>query len=243
MSLVTHSLLHALAPTGTLRVALNHGNRVLVSRDQAGQAQGITVDIARALAEKLGLPLAFVEKERAIDVSSIASEGVYDVCFLAVDPERAKTISFSAPYIRIEGSYLVACACLTANGRTLVSEGHKVGTVEGSAYTLDLARKPGAEHLTLYPDINVALKALDDGEVVAIAGIKNVMEAEASRRPGARVVEPPFMEILQAMGMPVGRPQAAQYLNEFVTDMALSGRTGEILERHGISATCAVVPA
>lgn len=237
---VSNELLRAFAPTGTLRVALNHGNRVLVSRDNSGSAKGITVDIAHALAERLGLPLTFVEKERAIDVSSIASDGVYDICFLAVDPERARTIDFSSPYIRIEGSYLVAHACETADAKTLVVQGHKVGTVEGSAYTLELARKPGAEHLVYYPDIHAALKAMDQGEVAAIAGIKNVMEAEAILREGARVVKPPFMEILQAMGAPAGRPGVAQYLTEFVADMARSGHTGEILERHGISAACAV---
>ncbi|MFC6337578.1 transporter substrate-binding domain-containing protein [Pseudomonas sp. CCM 7891] len=242
MRRVTDQLRRNFAPTGTLRVALNHGNRVLVSRDEAGRAKGITVDIAHALAERLELPLTFVEKERAIDVSSIASHDIYDICFLAVDLERARTIDFSQPYIRIEGSYLVAPLCGTTDARTLVSEGHKVGTVEGSAYTLDLSRKAGAENLVLYPDIDTALKCMDRDEVAAIAGIRNVMEVQACMRKGARVVEPPFMEILQAIGTPVGRSEAAQYLTEFVTDMARSGRTGEILEHHGISASCVVGP-
>lgn len=115
--------------------------------------------------------------------------------------------------------------------------------VDGSAYTLYLARKPGAEHLVYYPDIQAALKALDSGEVAAIAGIKDVMQVEAALREGSRVVEPHFMEILQAMGMPVGRPKAADYLSAFIADLARSGRVGEILERHGVSATCAVIPA
>lgn len=243
MIAVTDELRHAFAPTGTLRAALNHGNRVLVARNEEGEAQGITVDLARALSERLLLPLEFVEKERAIDVSSIAQDGVYDICFLAVDPKRAETIHFTDPYIRIEGSYLVSATCNTADANTLVAEGHNVGTVDGSAYTLNLARKPGAENLVYYPDIVAALAALDSGEVAAIAGIKDVMQAEADLRPGARVLEPAFMEILQAMGMPTGRPDAEAYLSEFVADMARSGRVGDILERHGVSAKCAVIPA
>lgn len=243
MKTVTDELRSAFAPTGTLRAALNHGNRILVSRNEAGEAQGITVDLARALADHLELPLAFVEKERAIDVSSIAEDGVFDICFLAVDPERAETIHFTDPYIRIEGSYLVSAACNTADANTLVSEGYKVGTVDGSAYSLNLARKPGAENLVYYPDIVAALAALDSGDIAAIAGIKDVMQSEADMRPGSRVVEPAFMEIRQAMGMPLGRPEAAAYLSDFVADLVRSGRVGEILERHGVSAKCAVIPA
>jgi len=240
MKALDNTLLRNFAPTGTLRVALNHGNRVLVSRDKAGRAQGITVDLAGCLAQELGLPLVFVEMERAIDVARAAAGDAYDLCFLAIDPERAHTIDFSPPYIRIEGSYLVNASCAAADAQVLVAEGYKVGTVEGSAYTLDLARKPGAENLVYYPDIDSALQALDQGQVAALAGIKNVMQTEASLRQGARVVEPPFMEILQAMGMPAGRVHAFEYLQAFVAQMARSGRTGEILERHGVAAACAV---
>jgi len=243
MNTVDRQLLKTLAPTGTLRVALNHGNRVLVSRDEAGNAQGITVDIAKALAAQLGLALTFVEKERAIDVSAAASHNLYDLCFLAVDPERARTLDFSAAYIRIEGSYLVAATCSSADAHALVSQGHKVATVEGSAYTLDLLRKPGAEHLVLYPDIDAALTALDRGQVAALAGIKDVMQVEAAKRAGARVVEPPFMEIRQAMAVPAGRPQAASLLTDFVAAMTGSGQMGEIFERHGVSSACTVAPA
>ncbi|MDX1780557.1 MAG: transporter substrate-binding domain-containing protein [Thalassovita sp.] len=235
-------LRRAVAPKGTLRAALNHGNRILVTRDAAGNAQGITVDLARALADRLGLPLEFIHKDRAIDVSSVAQDDVYDICFLAVDPERAKTIHFTAPYVQIEGAYLVGAHCDTTDAHTLVSEGHRVATVDGSAYTLNLSRKPGAEHLVHFPSIQAALDALDKGEVAAVAGIKAVMEREGAKRAGSRVVGPPFMQIRQAMGMPTGRPDAARFLDEVVADMARSGRVGDILERHGVSASCAILP-
>jgi len=239
---VSDRLRREFAPEGVLRVALNHGNRVLVSLDENGTAQGITVDLAHALAERLGLTLRFVHFERAGDVSAAAESDVYDICFLAVDPKRAKTIFFTEPYVQIEGRYLVSPACNTVDAISLVQEGLKVATVDGSAYTLDLARKPGAENLVYFPDINAALQALDERKVSAMAGIGSVMAKEAERRAGARVVDPAFMTIRQAIGMPTGRPQAAAYMASFVTDMAVSGRVGEILEHHGVSADCTVIP-
>lgn len=190
----------------------------------------------------LELPLEFVHNSRAIDVSSVADQGVYDICFLAVDPERAHTIDFTTSNIRIEGSYLAGPDCPAADAGDLVARGLKVGTVEGRAYTLDLSRKPGAVNLVYFSGIHQPLAALDRGEVSAVAGIRDVMAAESASRPGARVLDPPFMEIRQAMGMPVGWPIAAQFLREWVDDLAVSGRSGEILERHGVSADCAVRP-
>lgn len=242
MTEITREIRHAIAPKGVLRVALNHANRVLVTRDQEGSAQGISVDLARALAGRLHLPLTFIHRDRAVDVSTAAQADVYDICFLAVDPDRARTIHFTAPYAQIEGAYLVGPQCDTRDAHTLIDEGHKVGTVEGSAYTLDLARKPGSEYLVHFSDIRAALDALDDDAVAAVAGIRAVLEREAADRAGARVVDPSFMQIRQAMGMPAGRPAAARFLDFFVADMLRLGRVGEILERHGVSAGRAVSP-
>lgn len=242
MKPVTDELLRAFAPTGTLRAALNHGNRVLVSRSAAGEAEGITVDLARILAEQLKLPLEFVHHERAIDVSSTATDGLWDICFLAVDPKRAEVIRFTDPYIRIEGNYLASPNCIAPDAESLVRDGSAVGTVDGSAYTLYLKRQPGADRLRTYPDIHSALAGLNAGEVAAIAGIRAAMKIEAEMRPGARVLEPPFMEIMQAMGTPADRELAAEWLSDFVSELARSGKVGEILERHGIASDCAVVP-
>lgn len=239
---MTSTTIAQFAPTGTLRVALNHGNRVLVSRDATGQPRGISVDLARALARHLGLELAFVEYERAADVSSSATNNEWDVCFLAVDPERAKTITFTDPYVRIEGCYLAGPQCDAVDAPSLVASGQKVGTVNGSAYTLTLQRKPGAENLVVHDDILAALDALDRTEVQAIAGIRQAMEGEAVKRQGTRVLMPPFMEIRQAMAMPAGRPDASRALSAFLDDALRRGIVGDILEAHGVDRASALLP-
>ena len=231
------------APTGTLRVALNHGNPILVGRDAENKPRGIAVDLANALAEHLDLPVAFVDYERAIDVSDAATAGVWDVCFLAVDPKRAETLDFTEPYVRIDGRYLAGATCLAASSEDLVASGAKVGTVIGSAYTLTLERLPGREALVHFPGFRAALAALDAGDVAAIAGIGAVMEAAAASRPGARVLSPPFMEIRQAMAIVKGRPAAATDLRTFLSAFAAEGFVADILERHGLPRDCAIVPS
>jgi polar amino acid transport system substrate-binding protein len=239
---VTQTLRAEFAPSGTLRAALNHGNRILVGRGADGTPEGISVDLARMLAAELDLPLDFVNFDRAVDVSSSATEDLWDICFLAVDPKRAETIDFTDPYIGIEGSYLAGPDCDAPDAPALVASGAAVGTVDGSAYTLTLARQPGAEALVYFPKITAKLDALDAGEITAAAGIGDVMAAEAAKRPGARVLTPPFMQIRQAMAIVQGRPEASAYLCDFIRRLAGDGTTGDILETHGVARSCALVP-
>lgn len=234
-------LVTEIAPTGTLRVALNHGNRVLVGRDADGRPRGITVQIAEAIGENIGVDVEFVEFDRAVDVSSSASSGQWDVGFLAVDPKRAETISFSRPYVRIEGCYMAGASCSSQSSEDLVESGARVGSVDGAAYSLALARLKGAEHVVHYHDILAMLNALDEGEVSAVAGIRQPMESEAAVRAGARVLLPPFMEIRQAIALPLGRPQASQFVDQFLAEAARDGRIGDILEANGVSRDCAII--
>ena len=229
------------APTGTLRVALNHGNRLLVGRDDAGEAFGIAVDLARALAQELGLPIRFVQYERAADVSASATGEEWDICFLAVDPERSGALDFTDPYLAIDGCYLAGPECDAADAAALVASGAPVGTVIGSAYTLTLERLPGASTLVRFAGMRDALAALDARTVAAVAGIGPVLRAEAGKRPGARLLEPPFMEIRQAMAIAKGRPAAAEHLRVFMARMVRSGAIVDILERHGLPRTSAIV--
>ncbi|MBM07569.1 MAG: amino acid ABC transporter substrate-binding protein [Oceanibulbus sp.] len=234
-------VVHCVAPKGVLRVALNYGNRVLVDRGAGGRPQGISVEIAGLLSDWLSVDMSFVDYHRAADVSDAAAQDLWDVCFLAVDPERAKLITFTDPYVRIDGCYLVPARCSARDASELFSSSVKVGSVEGSAYSLTLQRKPGARNLRIYPDMATMFAALDNGEVDAVAGIGDVMQIKAAQRVGARVLHPSFMDIRQALGVPKGRFIAAAALKDFVRDLSRADMIGDILERHGVSRTCALL--
>ncbi|MFN3661771.1 transporter substrate-binding domain-containing protein [Yoonia sp.] len=223
-----------------LRVALNFGNRLLAGRDPAGQPVGISVDIANALAKHMSLGLTFVGYHRAKDVADTAQSDAWDVCFLAVDPERAKTLAFSAPYIQIDGSYLAGPRCDVADGAALIGAGLPIGTVAGSAYGLALERQLDQANLVIFDDMRDALAALDDGTIAAMSGIRSVMQREANNRPGARVLHPPFMQIKQAMAVPINRPNAHAALVAFLGDLSASGAIAAICERHGMDPGCAL---
>ena len=107
-----------LAPTGKLRAAINFGNPVLATRDPVtDEPGGISADLARELARRLGVPIEFVRYEQAGKVVDGLKSAAWDVCFLAIDPLRAADIAFTAPYVVIEGVYMVADASLAPRQR------------------------------------------------------------------------------------------------------------------------------
>src|SRR5918999_4010509 len=94
-----------LAPSGTLRAGINYGNPILAQKDPAtGELRGITVDLARELARRIDVPVQLVPFDAAGKMTDALKTGAWDVAFLAVDPARAEEISFTAPYLEIEGT-------------------------------------------------------------------------------------------------------------------------------------------
>lgn len=223
-----------LAPTGRLRVALNHGNVVLVRRGATDDAPtGVTVDLARAIAAKLDRPLEFVHFDRAADVSGSATAGAWDLCLLAVDPERSTDIAFSAPYVAIDGAYLVAKGAGVRDVADVDRLGLRVGAVRGSAYALFLKRAARGLHLVIFDTAQEAAQALAEGRVEALGGIRQAMDRLAAQHPDHRVLDQPFMSILQAVGVPRDRPKAAAFVRRFVDEAKASGFVADALVRSG----------
>ena len=97
----------ALAPTGRLRACINLGNPILAKRDAAGVVSGVSVDLATALAQQLGVPLDRVVVDAAAKSVETVKTGAADIGFFAIDPLRSQGIAFTAAYVLIEGAYLV----------------------------------------------------------------------------------------------------------------------------------------
>ncbi|MEO8754207.1 MAG: transporter substrate-binding domain-containing protein [Casimicrobiaceae bacterium] len=229
------AVLSDLAPTGKLRAAINFGNPVLAARSPvAGEAGGISADLARELARHLGVPIAFVPYEQAGDVVKGLRSGAWDVCFLAIDPVRGADISFTLPYVVIEGVYLVADASAVREPADVDSEGIRVGVIVGSAYDLFLTRELKRASLVRLAGPEAVLAALVAGTVEVVGGVKPALEADARRVPGLRMVPGAFMAINQAMGTPRGRDAGAAYLREFVAAMKASGFVATAFTRNRI---------
>ena len=133
-----------LAPQGILRASINLGNPLLARRDgSSGEVFGVSVDLARALAERLGVPLELEVFDTAGRSVEAVSEARADVGFFAIDPQRGQDIAFTAPYVLIEGCYLVREASPLTCNEEVDRAGHRIVVGQGSAYDLYLSRAMG----------------------------------------------------------------------------------------------------
>jgi polar amino acid transport system substrate-binding protein len=231
----------ALAPSGTLRAAINLGNSVLAQRDPAGGApRGVSADLARELAARLGVKLDYVTYDGAGLVSGAARSGAWDVCFLAVDPKRAEDITFTAPYVLIEGAYLVADQSPLQSVAEVDREGVRVMADRGSAYDLFLKRSLKRATLVYPPEGRRAGAYWLTNPADVLAGVKQPLVALAAAHPGYRVLPGRFMKIQQAMG--TVHPAGAAYLRAFVEEMKASGFVARSLAASG-QAEAEVAPA
>ena len=226
----------ALAPTGRLRASINLGNPILARRDPAGgEAVGVSVDLARRLAEELGVGLVLLTFDAAAKSVEAVKGGQADIGFFAIDPLRGDGIRFTAPYVLIEGAYLVRQASpLTANAE-VDRAGTRVVVGRGSAYDLFLTRELKAARLLRAPTSPKVVDEFLAANADVAAGVKQQLEADAARLPGLRLLPGRFMVIEQAMGLPASRAEAgARHLAAFVEAAKRSGFVAAALQRHGI---------
>ena len=224
----------ALAPTGTLRAAINFGNPVLAQKGPNGEAGGVSGALARELARQLGVPLAVVPFQSAGSVTDALPQAVYDIVFLAIDPVRGQGIGFTRPYVLIEGGYAVRTGAVWRSVESVDAAGVRVAVAKGSAYDLYLTR--ALKHATLmrFPSGNDAAAAFLAGQGDVLAGVKSPLVAFAAANPGLDVLPGRFMSIEQAMGTIKGRDSAGlAYLEAFVAEMKASGLVARALAESG----------
>lgn len=224
-----------LAPNGKLRAAINLGNPVLALRDPAGgEPRGVSVDMARELARRLGVVLQLIPFDAAGKVVEAGKAGVWDIAFVALDPLRAAEIAQSTPYVVIEGAYLVR-----ENSKIKVNDevdlpGNRVVVGRGSAYDLFLTRNLKQAQIIRADSSGKVVDFFLKENLEVAAGVKQQLEADAKRTPGVRILPGRFMVINQAMASQRGKDAGARYVREFVEEMKASGFVARALDRHKI---------
>ncbi|CAN5346452.1 ABC transporter substrate-binding protein [soil metagenome] len=227
----------ALAPTGRLRASINLGNPVLAQRDKtSGALSGVSVDLAQELGRRLDVPVDLLAVDSAGRSVEVVTGGAADIGFFAVDPVRGQGVTFTAPYVVIEGAYLVKTASPLRSNDEVDRDGVSVAVGKGSAYDLYLTREIKRARLVRVP---TSPQVVDDfmaqGLDVA-AGVRQQLEADAKRVGGVRLLPGRFMVIEQAMGLPNTRSEVATtYLRAFVEDMKSSGFVARSLDRNGVA--------
>jgi polar amino acid transport system substrate-binding protein len=227
-----------LAPGGVLRASINLGNPVLAQGTPAEPA-GVTVDIAREIAARLDVPVEFVCFTAARDSLEAMMTGQADVCFLAIEPAREAEVAFTAPYVLIEGVFVVPDQSPLGTVEDVDSAGVRIGVNRGSAYDLFLSRT--LRHATVVRGAEGPEQFLTQN-LEAVAGIREPMTEFVAAHSGLRLIDGRFMQIRQAVGTAKTKgPETTRFLRGLVEELKATGFIADSLRRSG--QTAAVAPA
>jgi polar amino acid transport system substrate-binding protein len=228
------ALLSDIAPTGTLRVGINLGNPVIAQKGDGPEPKGVGPALGREVARRLAIPVAYTTFDTAGKLADAMKTGTLDVAFLAIDPARAQDIDFTAAYVHIEGTYLVADSAPYRQVADLDREGIRIAVGLKTAYDLYLTREIKRATLVRGPSSPAAIEQFVAENLEAAAGVRQPLEKYAAAHPGLRVLAESFMVIRQASGVPKGRALALAYLADFIEEAKRSGFVAKALAESGV---------
>ena len=234
------TLIAEVAPTGKLRAVINLGNAVLARQQpDSDEPAGVSVDLARAFARLLGLEVELIPVKVAAEAVAAVTEERADI-----GPGRGAGIAFTAPYVLIEGAYLVRNDSPLTDNAQVDAPGRDIVVGKGSAYDLYLSRHIQHASLVRAASSQAVVDTFLSGNHQVAAGVRQQLEADAARVPGLRLLPGRFMVIEQAMGLPRSRSARAEaLLRSFVEHAKASGEVAAALQRNHVQGVSVAPPA
>jgi polar amino acid transport system substrate-binding protein len=230
----------ALAPTGTLRIAVYPGSPTsLVERTAPENMRGVSVDLGRALAQRLGVPARVEVYPRVAEVVGALQRGEADFTITNATAQRQELVDFAPPLVDLELGVLVPASSRIDAIERVDQAGITVGVSEGSSSERVLGGRYKQAKLRTFPSLEAAGAALRAGEIDAFATNKAVLFELADRVPGTRVLAGRWGAEHLAPAIPKGRAAGLAYLRTFAEDVRRSGALDRATQRAGLRGTAA----
>ena len=228
------ALVLEMAPTGTLRVALNMINFLLISgKNSEGVPVGVAPDLARTIAERIGVPLQLIQYGSPGELADDADKNVWDIGLIGAEPVRAQKIDFSTAYVEIEATYLVPAGSSLKHASEVDRPGNRIAVSARSAYDLWLTRNIQHAQLLHAEGFEATFALFVEQKLEAMAALKPGLLGDVARLPGSRILEGNFTTVQQSIGVPKGRLAAATYLQAFV-DVIKRGLVAQLIATHNV---------
>ncbi|MGH6899948.1 MAG: ABC transporter substrate-binding protein [Geminicoccaceae bacterium] len=241
---MSQEVIFELAPSGVLRAGINLGNFLLVSGSgPAGEPEGVAPDLAREIALRLGVPVAYVPFARPGELADAAGQGIWDIGLIAAEPARAETIAFTAAYALIEATYLVPAGSPLKTIAEVDRPGVRIAVAARSAYDLWLSRHIAHAELVRSGSLDAAYEQFVGDRLEALAGLRPRLLKDAEKLPGARILDGQFTAVQQAVGTARGNEAGAAFLSDFVEEAKASGLVARLIERHQVRGLSVAPPA
>ena len=225
-----------LVPTGILRAGINMSNFLLVTGSTPdGDPDGVSPDIARAVADRLGVPLKLVSFKSPGELADAAAEDVWDIGNIGAVAERAKRMVFTSAYVEIEATYLVQSGSSLQQISDVDRAGVRIAVAARSAYGLWLNDNIKYAELVTAQGLDGSFDIFVEQALDALAGLRPRLNSDVKRLSQARILGGKFTTVQQAIGTKPDRPIGAAFLQDFVDEAKASGFVAGLLEKHGVA--------
>jgi polar amino acid transport system substrate-binding protein len=221
-----------LAPTGKLRAAFLMFEPALASRDAAGEPIGVAPDLARALAERTGLPLDPILFDAPASYAQSVGSLKWDIAFAGRDAAGAGRVDYGPAFVLIDHELLLAPGRtfrdLADIDRDKVRVGVTIGTIDEQLLSQRLKKAFVFRVLVGTDNASVTLRNSGADLFAASAPFLAKVAAEV---PGSRLLDPPFAVVPAAVAVSPGRTAALAYIAEFVRQAKASGFIQQSIDR------------
>lgn len=240
---MTQDVVAEIAASGTLRAGLNLANFLLITgKTPDGDPAGVAPDLAREIAGRLGVKIAFVPYASPGELADALAEDAWDIGLIGAEPARAETIAFTAAYVEIEATYLVPTGSALKSIEQVDRPGVRIAISGRSAYDLYLSRNLEHAELVRAQGIAASRDLFVAEKLDALAGLRPALVTTAEELPGTTVLEGRFTAVQQAVGTRRGNDTSAAFLRDFVEEAKASGLVARLIERHGVTGRLSVAP-
>ncbi len=240
---MSREVIAELAPHGVLRAGINMGNFLLVTgKSPSGDPEGVAPDMARGIAERLGVPVKYVPFARPGELADAAGTDVWDIGLIGAEPVRAEKIAFTAAYVEIEATYLVPAGSPLRTIEEVDRAGVRIAVTARSAYDLWLARNIAHAELVRSESLDGAYDQFVRDKLDALAGLRPRLLSDVQKLPGARILDGQFTAVQQAVGTARQNAAGARFLRDFVEEAKASGQVARLIERHNVRGLSVAAP-
>lgn len=233
---VSHDIVAELAPHGVLRAGINLSNFLLVSgRDADGSPVGVAPNLARTVADQLGVPVRYVPYPKPGELADAAGSDSWDIALIGAEPARAEKIEFTPAYVEIQSTYLVPPGSTLQTVADVDQPDMRIASTARTAYGLWLDRNIRHAEIIHTENMDDAFELFQRDGLDALSGLRPRLLADLARWPGARILDGQFAAVQQAVGTLRQNRAAAFFLRSFVAEAISSGLVARLIEKHEIT--------
>ena len=197
----------------------------------SGDFEGIDIEVAGAIAEKLGLELQVDDMD--FDAALLAAQsGKSDIVMagVTVTDERQKVMDFSDTYAEGIQSIIVPEDSDIASADDLT--GKAIGTQRGTTGYIYCTDDFGEDNVIAYDDGLTAVQALNNGQVDAVV-IDNAPAQEfVAANPGLKILDTAYAQEDYAIGVAKGNTQLLDAINGALEELQADGTLQAIVDKY-----------